>query len=74
MARKKIVPSLHNLLSVKKGDFFLKNHNKEVFLEILGTQLCTSGISVMHSDRDADVDIASSALTVAKSFPVTRLG
>ena len=41
---------------------------------MLGTQLSASGISEMHSDGDADVDIVSDALTVAKTCPVTLLG
>ena len=45
---RKIVPSVHNPLIVKKGDFLLHKHNKHAFLEMLGSQLSTSGISVMH--------------------------
>ena len=41
---------------------------------MFGTQLSASGISVKHSDGDADVDIISSALTVANTCPVTLLG
>ena len=41
---------------------------------MLGTQLSASVISVMHSDGDADVDIVSSALTVANTCPVTLFG
>ena len=41
---------------------------------MLGIQLSASGISEMHSDGDADVDIVSDALTVAKTCPVTLLG
>ena len=40
---------------------------------MFGTQLSASGISVMHSGGDADVDIVSSALTVANTCPVTFL-
>ena len=36
--------------------------------------MSASGISVMHSDGDADVDTVSSALSVAKTCPVTLLG
>ena len=71
---RKIVSSLHNPLTVKKGDFPLHKHNKQAFLEMLGTLLSASGISVMHSDGDADVDIVSSALTVANTCPVTLFG
>ena len=41
---------------------------------MLGTQLSASGISVMHSDGDAGVDMVSSALTVATTCPGTLLG
>ena len=41
---------------------------------MFGTQLSASGISVKHSDGDADVDIISSALNVANTCPVTLLG
>ena len=58
----------------EKSDFLLNKHNKQAFLEMLWTQLSASDISVMHSDGDADVDIVSSALTVAKTCPVTLLG
>ena len=34
---RKIVPSLHNPLTVKKGDFLLHQDNKQAFLEMLGT-------------------------------------
>ena len=33
---RKVVPSLHTPLTVKKGDFLLHKHNKQVFLECLG--------------------------------------
>ena len=57
--------------TLKKGDFLLHKHNKQAILEMFGTQLSASGISVMHSGGDADVDIVSSALTVANTCPVT---
>ena len=41
---------------------------------MLATQLSTFVISVMHSDRDAEVDIVSNALTVANTFPMALLG
>ena len=41
---------------------------------MLGTQLSASGITIMHSDEEADVDIVSSALTVANTCPVTLFG
>ena len=59
---------------MKKGDFHLHKHNKQAFLEMFGIQLSASGISVMHSDRDADIDIVSSDITVANTFPVTLFG
>ena len=59
--------------TLKKGDFLLHKHNKQAILEMFGTQLSASGISVMHSGGDADVDIVSSALTVANTCPVTFL-
>ena len=59
---------------MKKVDFLLHKHNKQAFLEMFGTQLSVSDISVMHSDGDADVDIVSSARTVANTCPVTLLG
>ena len=71
--RRKTVPSLHNSLTAKKGDFLLHKHNKQAFIEMLGTQFSSSGIIVMHSDEDANVDIVSSALTVANTYPVTLL-
>ena len=40
---------------------------------MLGAQLPASGISVIHSDGDTDVDVVSSALTVAKTWPVLFL-
>ena len=55
---------------MKKGDFLLHKHNKQALLEILGTQLSASSISVMHSDGDADVDIVSSALLYLSQTPV----
>ena len=39
-----------------------------------GTHLSASDIKVMHSDGDADVDIVSSALTIAYICSVTSLG
>ena len=71
---RKIVPSIHNAPTVKKVDFLMHKHNKQAFLEMFGTQLSVSGISVMHSDGDADVDIVSSARTVTNTCPVTLLG
>ena len=68
------MPSLHNPLTVKKGDFLLNKHSKQASLEMFGTQLSASGISVMHSDGDADVNIVLSATPVAKTCPVTLLG
>ena len=41
---------------------------------MLGTQLSASVISVMHTDGDADVDVVSTALTVANTCPVTLFG
>ena len=41
---------------------------------MLGTQLSASGISVMHSDGDADMDIVSSVITVTKTCLVTLFG
>ena len=41
---------------------------------MLRTQLSASGITIMHSDEEADVDIVSSALTVANTCPVTLFG
>ena len=41
---------------------------------MFGTQFSASGITVMHSDGYADVDIVSSALTAANNCPVTLLG
>ena len=41
---------------------------------MLGAQLPASGIRVIHSDGDTDVDVVSSALTVAKTCPVLFLG
>ena len=41
---------------------------------MFGAQLSASGISVMHSDGNAEVDIVSNALTVANTCPVTLLG
>ena len=58
---RKVLISLHNLLTVKKSDFLLRKHNKQAFL-------------VMHSDGDADVDIVSSTLSVAKTCSVELLG
>ena len=55
------------------GDFLLRKH-KQTFLEMLGVQLSASCSSIMHSDGDADVDVVSSALTVANTCPVTLLG
>ena len=66
MLGRKTIPSLHHPLTVKKGDFILHKHNKQAFLEMLGIQMSASGISVTHSDRDADVDIVS-----ANTCPVT---
>ena len=71
---RKIVPSLHNPLTVKKGDFLLYKDNKQAFLEMLGTQLLASDISVMHSDGDADVVIVSSAIIAPNTCPVTLFG
>ena len=68
-----IESSLQSPLTLKKGDFLLHKHNKQAILEMFGTQLSASGISVMHSGGDADVDIVSSALTVANTCPVTFL-
>ena len=48
---RKIVLSLHNPMSLKKGDFLLHKHTKQAFLEILGTQLSAYGISILHSNR-----------------------
>ena len=48
-------------MTVKKSDFLLRKHNKQAFL-------------VMHSDGDADVDIVSSTLSVAKTCSVELLG
>ena len=62
---RKIVPSLHNPLTVKKGDFLLHRHNRQAFFEMLGTQL---------SDGVADVDTVFSAITVTNTCPVTLLG
>ena len=31
-----VVSSLHNPLTIKKGDFLLHKHNKQAFLEMLG--------------------------------------
>lgn len=59
---------------IKEGEFFLNNHNKQVFLEMLGTQSSIFCTSAMHSDGDADVDISFSALTVEKTCPVTIFG
>ena len=41
---------------------------------MLGTQLSASGMSVMHSDGDVDVDIVSSAITVTNACLVTLFG
>ena len=41
-----------------------------LFLE---AKLSAFGLNVMHSDEDVDVDIVSSALTVANTCPVTLL-
>ena len=71
---RKIVPSLHNPLNVKNGNFPVHKHSKGAFLEMLGTQLSASSINVMHSDEDADVDIVSSVLTDANTCPVALLG
>ena len=67
---RKVAPSFHNPLI---GDFLLRKH-KQTFLEMLGVQLSASCSSIMHSDGDADVDVVSSALTVANTCPVTLLG
>ena len=45
---RKIVPSVHNPLTKKKGDFLVIKFNKQVFPEMFGTQLSASGISIMH--------------------------
>ena len=71
---RKIVPSVHNPLIVKKGDFLLDKHNKHAFLEMLGSQLSASGISVMYWDGDANMDIVSSALSIANTCPVAFFG
>ena len=68
------MPSLHNPLTVKKGDFLLNKHSKQASLEMFGIQLSASGISVMYSDGDADVNIVLSVTPVAKTCPVTLLG
>ena len=60
-----------SILKVKKGDFLLNKHNKRAFLEMFGTQLSASGINIMHSDGDADLNIVSSALTFPKTCPLT---
>ena len=41
---------------------------------MLGTQLSASGISVIHSDGEVDIDFVTSTLTVAKTCPVKLLG
>ena len=41
---------------------------------MFGTQLSASGINLMHSDGDADLNIVSSALTFAKTCPLALLG
>ena len=71
---RKIVPSLHNPLTVKKGDFLLHKYIKQAFLEMFRTQLSASGISVLHSDGDVDVNIVSSALIIASTCPVKLPG
>ena len=43
-------------------------------MKCLGPQLSASGISVMHTDGDEDLDIVSSFLTVQKTCSVTLLG
>ena len=57
-------------MTVKKGDFLLHKYFKQAFLEMFRTQLSASGISVLHSDGDVDVNIVSSALTIASTCPV----
>ena len=71
---RKVVPALHTPLTVKKSDFLLSTHNKQAFLLILGSQLSDSGINVVHSDGDADVDIVCSALRQAENCVVTLVG
>ena len=44
-----IESSLQSPLTLKKGDFLLHKHNKQAILEMFGTQLSASGISVTHS-------------------------
>ena len=39
-------------------------HNEQAFLEMFGTKLSASIISIMHSDGDADLHVVSSALTL----------
>ena len=67
---RKVVPALNTQLTVKKSDFLLSNHDTQAFLLMLGNQLSDSGINIMHSDGDADVDIVSSVLRQARSCAV----
>lgn len=41
-------------------------HNEQAFLEMFGTKLSASIISLMHSDGDADLHVVSSALTLQR--------
>ena len=49
---KKVQLSLGNQLTMKKSDFLLNNSNKQDFIFVLGAELVTSVMDVLHSDGD----------------------
>ena len=72
---RKIIPTLTNTCAVKKDAFLLNNHNKHLFLLMLGQQLTNAGIEVRHANGDADAPIVFTALEIAQQQgPVTVVG
>ena len=80
---RKVVASLHTPLTVKKGDFLLHKHNKQVFLECLGFNalldqlglskcicLISFKIPIMFLMRGGggEVIVAKTSWTVASTF------
>ncbi len=59
------------MLRMQKKLFLNNTKNKQKFINLLGSTLERAGIHVMHSEADADYNIALAACRTAQSSPVT---
>ena len=61
-------------VKLKKDTFLSNPANKQLFINLLSTQLRLSGYNTAHASGDADLQIVLTAVNLSQSWPTVLVG